>query len=114
MTEQPRTAAELPVSLARELAYSNLGDTIDGWTVVENEQTDARRWVSVHSLVIRNEAGEHYAGWYSRGLTEYQDTRPWEDETVARFDPVVPRTRLVEVTEYVPADKVEPARGGDQ
>lgn len=92
---------ELPVELARELAYCSVGHAIDGWTVVENEQFGTSRWESLHSLVIRNEAGEHYVDTYRRGLTEYQDTRPWECEKVACFEPVERRAKVVRSFEWV-------------
>ncbi|MFC4014693.1 hypothetical protein ACFOY2_46235 [Nonomuraea purpurea] len=59
------------------------------------------RWESHHSLIIRNEAGEHFQGHYRQGLTEYQDTKPWEYEKTARFDPVVRRARVVRVHDWV-------------
>jgi len=101
--DQP-VAAE-PVVLdrmdARELAYTSVGESYAGWTVVANEEVDHGRWESHHRLIVRNEAGEHFAAWYSKGLTEYQDTRPWEYETEARFEPVQRRVKVVEQVEWV-------------
>ena len=85
---------KLPADLARELAYGDPGDSCEGWTVVVNDYIDKRRWESVHWLVIRNEAGEHFADTYSRGLTEYQDSGPYEYETAATFTPVVPHVKV--------------------
>lgn len=85
----------LTVELARELAYSDSGDTIDGWTVVAKEYLESRRWESLHWLVIRNEAGQHFADTYRLGLTERQDTGPYEYETTATFTPVAPTVKVV-------------------
>jgi hypothetical protein len=65
--------------VARELAYTGTGRTIDGYEVVENRHTGERRWVSEHELVIRT-GGNLYRAYYELGLTEYQDTRPFEDD----------------------------------
>lgn len=86
---------KLPADLARELAYGYAGDDIDGWTVVVNEYVATTRWSSTHRLVIRNEAGEHFADIYRRGLTENQERRPYEDVVTATFSPVVPRIKVV-------------------
>ena len=85
---------ELPADLARELVY-NPGDTMDGWTVVAIEYVESRRWQSVHRLVIHNEAGEHFASTFRQGLTEEQETQPFEDETTVIFAPVAPHFEVV-------------------
>ncbi|SFK91796.1 hypothetical protein SAMN05216275_14121 [Streptosporangium canum] len=100
----PPIAAEgvdLDVDVARELAYTSIGKTFEGWTVVEREDIDTSRWESHHWLVIRSEAGEHFGATYSKGLTEYQDTRPWECDTIACFEPIARQTRVVQVHEWV-------------
>jgi hypothetical protein len=86
---------------ARELAWRSAGKSSEGWTVVENEEIEHRRWESVHRLVIRNEEGEHYAATYRRGLTENQDGRPFDDEETVTFTQVFPKTETVEVVRYV-------------
>lgn len=95
---------------ARELAYSDPGDTVAGWTVVANEHIESQRWESLHQLVIRNEQGEHFEDTYSKGLTEYQSTGAYEDADAARFTPVVPTFRVV--TEWKAARKPAPAQTG--
>ena len=67
----------------------------DTWTATDGntaehlheEQTDTRRWVSVHRLVFRApDDGTAYAVHYEQGLTENQDdTDPWnyDDEITA-------------------------------
>lgn len=103
---------ELSAELARELADSDVGDAVEGWTVVVNEYVEKQRWESVHRMIIRNEAGEHYLDTYTRGLTERQDTRPWEYEGVASFEPVECRARVVRSLEWVTPTAVQTA-GGD-
>lgn len=94
---------ELPAELARELAYGDPGDSTEGWTVVTNDYIDKSRWESIHRLVIRNEAGEHFSDTYRRGLTEYQDSGPYESQSTATFTPVVPQHKVV--TEWKTAPK---------
>ncbi|TMR10083.1 hypothetical protein ETD86_40885 [Nonomuraea turkmeniaca] len=107
-------AATEPVHLdpatARELTYLSPGEDLDGWTVVKSEEHGHTRWNSHHTLIIRNDAGEHFAGHYRKGLTENQDTKPWEGERTARFDPVVSRARVAQVHNWVtPAKRTGPA-----
>lgn len=102
----------LPAEMARELAYGHRGDDIDEWTVVANEYVGTTRWSSTHRLVIRNEAGEHFADTYSRGLTESQEKRPYEDASTATFTPVAPTFRVV--TEWKPAEAAQEQKGGAQ
>lgn len=100
---EPPVAAE-PVVLsaedARELSYCDVEEGFDGWTVVANERRDHTRWMSHHRLVIRNEAGEHFAASYRRSLTEQQECQPWEDREMARFNPVARRAKVVRVYEW--------------
>lgn len=103
--EAPPVAAE-PVTLtaetARALARSGVGARdIGGWTVVADIEGDSGRWTQFHQLVIRDDDGRHYAAFYERGLTEYQDIAPWEDESWARFEPVQRRVKVVENVEWV-------------
>jgi len=104
---------ELDAETARELTYDGPGSTIDGWTVVAQVETGSSRWTSTHRLVIRNEAGEHFAATYRRGLTEMQETQPWEDEQVATFTPVVARARVVRSVEWVKPSAAADAPGGE-
>lgn len=99
---------ELTVEDARDLAFVDVGDGFDGWTVVDHRQTGSSRWRSSHRLVIRNEAGEHFAAYYRKGLTENQHEAPWEYDKVARFEPVERRVRVVQSYEWAtPAAQVE-------
>lgn len=98
----------LPVGDARELTYLGVGQGFDGWTVVADDEVDHSRWESHHQLVIRDADGRHYAAPYSQGLTEYQDTRPWEDQKTVTFHPVVPRSRVAVAVEWV-----APEQGGE-
>lgn len=98
---------ELPVDVARELTYLDIGASFDGWTVVANEEQGHGRWVSHHRLVIRNEAGEHFAADYSQGLTEYQGIRPWDEQATVVFHPVRPRTQVVRMVQWEPPEQGE-------
>jgi len=73
---------------AAELSYGVPGHWDDaelGLTVESNEQIDSRRWVSVHLLVVKDRDGKFWAATYERGLTEYQDIDPFEDESEVTF-----------------------------
>lgn len=86
---------ELSGDLARTLAYEDVGYARDGWTVVANDFLESQRWESLHELVIRNDAGQHFADTYRKGLTESQGTGAYEYEDKATFRPVVPRFKVV-------------------
>lgn len=71
---------------ARDLLYG--GDN-DHYEVEADLYIESRRWVSSHQLVIMNKHDDTYwSAQYDRGLTEYQDHQPWEDESTVRFDKV--------------------------
>ncbi|MFG6197703.1 hypothetical protein [Nonomuraea sp. JJY05] len=109
----PPVAAEpvrLDAETARELTYLEPGDDYEGWTLVLIKEQGSTRWASSHSIVIRNEAGEHFASHFRTGLTEQQETRPWEGLKVALFKPVARRTRVVQVHDWVaPAENADAA-----
>jgi hypothetical protein len=87
----------------------------DEWTADEGklakrlheEQTDTRRWVSVHKLIFRAaDDGKAYAVYYEQGLTESQDdTDPWNyDDTVTA---TAVEEQQVTVTKWVPVVAAE-------
>ena len=78
---------------AQRLAY---GEPVTRLEVEADEQVSTRRWVSVHQLVVRDEEGRFWAATYERGLTENQDTEPFEDDDDVEFHEV----RKVPVTSY--------------
>lgn len=92
----------LDVDLARDLAHVPAGESLEGWTVVHHDEISHGRWSARKRVVIRNAEGQHYAAHYEEGLTESQDYDSFGDgrETYP-FTPVIARTRIVEVTEYV-------------
>lgn len=92
----------LPAFDADELTHYDVGAGFDDWTVAADEHIEDRRWYALYRLVIRRDSdGQHFAANYKVGLTEEQeDIKPFEGDTVT-FVPVVARTRMVEVTEYV-------------
>jgi hypothetical protein len=89
-----------------ELLYCrpNEGFTENGieYMVIQKEQIDTRRWVSSHELtfqIIENEKISYWLTTYERGLTEQQDTQPWDDDEVSAFE-AEKVTRSITVTEY--------------
>lgn len=103
----------LPVDDARELLdYQDVGGGCGGWTVVAVTQTGSSRWHSTHRIVIRNEAGEHFAAYFQQGLTEQQHTEPWDGQEAVMFNPVVARPKVVRTVEWVkPADRAKTGDG---
>ena len=75
---------KMPARDARELAYG--GDfTAEGLSVESDEQIDTSRWSSIHLLVVKDADGKFWAATYEKGLTEYQDHVPFEDEDEVTF-----------------------------
>jgi hypothetical protein len=68
-----------------------------GLTIEADEHIGERRWVSEHFLVVKDRDGKLWAATYDRGLTEYQDTEPFEDEAEVGFYEV----EKVPVTTYI-------------
>ena len=98
MTESITLSAED----ARELVYNGVGEAFDGWTVVAIEEGEASRWVQSMRLIVRRDSdGQLFAGHFRKGLTEQQETEPWDGRQTATFQPVERRTRMVEIVEYV-------------
>ena len=79
---------------ARELTYGG-NFSAEGLTVESDEQTGTCRWESIHQIVVKDRDGKFWAATYRRGLTEYQDSRPFEDGAEVAFREVekVPVTR---------------------
>lgn len=80
---------------ARELV-SGEADPELGLEVEAKIQTGTRRWVSTHRLIVRDRDGRLWSSAYEQGLTEYQDTRPFEDLVEVAFGEV----EKVPVTTY--------------
>jgi hypothetical protein len=89
------TILKLTGEQARDLVYDEADPEL-GLTVELDEQVASRRWVSVHRLIVRGEDGRLWAANYERGLTEYQDSKPFEDQAGVKFAEV----EKVPVTTY--------------
>lgn len=77
--------------------------------ILATEDGDHGRWESYHTVIfVAPDDGKTYSADYSRGLTEYQDTRPWEDVDYVTCVEVEARTRVVEITDWVPVKYTEP------
>jgi hypothetical protein len=89
---------------ARRLAWDE-ADPEWGLTVEFNEQVDSGRWESIHQLVIKDREGRYWEAHYTRGLTEYQESKPFEGHALVEFREVekVPVTTY----EYRPLPAVE-------
>lgn len=92
----------LNVEVARALADTLPGGTVDEWTVVENELTGTARWSLEYRLTIHNNDFDYYQTVYRKPATEMQEEEPFE-WTEPVFRRVFPRE--VTVTVYEPASK---------
>ena len=88
------------MKLTRDQALDLLWDgectELPGYAKVADSQIGTNRWSSIHELVIRDVHGKLWAADYYRGLTEYQDIDPFEDEAEVEFGEV----EKVAVTTY--------------
>ena len=82
MSESTSTTLILTGEQARELVYDE-ADPALGLEVETRVQTGTRRWVSTHRLIVRDRDGRLWSTSYEKGLTESQDTRPFEDPSGA-------------------------------
>lgn len=71
------------------------------YKIIHQEQTGSRRWVSEHELVFSYK-GKLYITYYEQGLTECQDTSPYEYaedeidcEEVEAYEQTITRYRIV-------------------
>jgi hypothetical protein len=83
MTTRTFTPAQLEeIGVPDELPGPH-GPEVEGLAYeLHREQTNTRRWVSVHKLVFRApDDGKAYCVYFTRGLTEEQeDTDPWNGD----------------------------------
>jgi hypothetical protein len=49
-------------------------------TVIEDTIEDTSRWSEHHRVIFEYE-GKFYSSYYSKGLTEYQDESPYENDS---------------------------------
>jgi hypothetical protein len=80
---------------ARELVCGEADPEL-GLEVEAKVQEGSRRWVSMHRLIVKDRDGHLWSSAYEQGLTEYQDTRPFEDLDAVTFTEV----EKVPVTTY--------------
>lgn len=85
----------LAPEVARELTYIDRDDEL-GLTVVAREHIEDRRWVSRNRLVVQDREGKFWAAFYEQGLTEMQETQPFEYHAGVEFHEV----EKVPVTTY--------------
>ena len=79
---------------------SSFEDLGHSFKVIVNEQTDSTRWMAVCLLIVKID-DKFYKATYEKGLTEYQDQGPFEDDgDMITFVRVRPQPKTV--IEYVP------------
>ena len=91
---------ELSRELALQLVYDfNNGEFQYKLEKIDDIPGDLSRWTQHHQLIVKDKDGKYWAADYEVGLTEYQDTEPWEYENTVKFYEVerVP----VETFEYI-------------
>lgn len=76
MTDTNREKLVLTTEQAQDLMY---GDNPE-YEVIEDKQIGSGRWSIRHRIVIKRVSdGRFFSDTYSRGATEYQEERPWQD-----------------------------------
>ena len=65
-----------PKEVLKQLAAD---DEPEGYEVVEKDITDSTRWSLIYIMVFKYK-DQFYMTYYSRGATESQDERPYQDE----------------------------------
>jgi hypothetical protein len=93
----------LSAETARELALSLPGAILDGRVVIENRATgDSGRWMEYWELVITvpEGKGNFYRATYEQGLTEYQETSPFEEYEKVQFKKVARTEKTITVVKY--------------
>ncbi len=81
--------------LTKEQAKEIIYEDSDEYNVIEDEIDDTSRWSENHSIVIqRISDGKFFADTYSKGLTESQDERPY-DNSDPDFVEVFPVERTI-------------------
>ena len=96
-----------------EIMYCRVGSGFEDdqnpgvfYKVLKKEQTGSRRWVSEHDLIFQVTENGNTSIWfttYERGLTEHQDTSPWDDEDEVECTEVKAVEKTITITEYVDA-----------
>lgn len=76
--------------------------------ILDTTDEGSGRWESYHCVVFRApDDGKTYSAAYSEGLTENQDTRPWEYDKTVSCNLVERTTRTVELVEWKPVEQKE-------
>lgn len=87
---------KLSSNIAKETCF---GGSFEGWTHVDEEQGDDRRWYRTNMVVLRGPDGMTYAFDYEEGLTENQENMyPWGD----RYDKNPPEE--IDVYRVIPVE----------
>jgi hypothetical protein len=85
--------------LANNLRWADPKIDVEGYIKIEDNWIEDRRWVQARELIIRDSEMKYWRSCYEIGLTEYQDTEPWEDSDKAEFRQVVQRAVVTFVYE---------------
>lgn len=71
---------KLSREVAKEFIYSKTSPDALGLEREAIVDEGSGRWESHHSLILKDSAGRFWAASYSQGLTESQDSYPFEDD----------------------------------
>ena len=73
----------------KDIVYGDMPEEYS-FSIVVNKQVDSTRWLSKNELILKEEmSNKHFRTYYQKGLTEIQDTRPFEEED-ASWEEVIP------------------------
>jgi hypothetical protein len=98
--------------ILQELVYAKPGvanDWADGWILAADEERSTGRWEEYRRIIVTKDGIDYWAADYSKGLTEMQEHRWFEDslfygETDVPMKPVNRVDETMVVTKYVDAD----------
>jgi hypothetical protein len=69
---------KLSSEIAREFIYSKMSPGAPGYEREAVTDEGSGRWMSHHALVLKDSEGRYWSAGFSQGLTEMQDSYPFE------------------------------------
>lgn len=86
--------------MTRRFTGQELRDTVygDGFDVISDEITSHSRWSVWHEMIFKVD-DKFYRADYEKGATEYQETRPFENDDFVDCVEVVPVEKIIIIYE---------------
>lgn len=87
------------LEIDREEALNIIWEDSEEFELIEDGIDETSRWSEQHGVIVKRLSdGKFFSSYYSQGLTEQQDERPWDDEA-PDFTEVFPKK--ITVTTYI-------------